>query len=280
MFELLSFLAAATLCTLGFAACLYALQRHLLFPAPKANSFLTSPHHHIQAVSIAVNGKVLRGYLARPITESSPRKGPLYFNGRRENPSSIFRALPELPDHQVLCFYYDRLGVAWRKPDEQELVSDALAVLDWWAQQSAIPVERISLAGRSLGSGIAVQVAAARRICRLVLISPHDQLINAIKHRLPWVPGAWLKDRFKSCDYIGDVCCPCLLIAGDRDNTIPISMSRALFAGWTGAFAEFAVRYCGHRGLLKRSDVHRVMAEFLGKPAASSAPVVGDSSGS
>jgi hypothetical protein len=88
-----------------------------------------------------------------------------------------------------------------------------------------------------------------------------------------------LKDRFKSCDYIGDVCCPCLLIAGDRDNTIPISMSRALFAGWTGAFAEFAVRDCGHRGLLKRSDVHRAMAEFLGAPAVSSALVVGDSSG-
>jgi pimeloyl-ACP methyl ester carboxylesterase len=252
------FMVLGALCGL-----LYAWQRHLLFPAPKRNAVLSSPHHRIESVAIRVRGKVLHGYLARPLAEPKDASGLLYFNGRRENPTSIFRALAELPDHEVLCFFYDRLGLSLRKPGEQELVEDACAVLDWWACERGMPAGRISVAGRSLGSGIAVQVAAARTVRRLVLVSPHDRLISAVQARLPWVSSAWLKDSFDSSAHIGRVHCPCLLIAGDRDKTIPIEASRALFAGWKGSLTEFLVPGAGHRGLLKRSDVHRALAAFL-----------------
>jgi uncharacterized protein len=242
---------------------LVALQRHVLFPPPKPNAVLSSPHHVIREVTIPVNGKLLRGLCAHPATGTAATRSLLYFNGRREHPTSVFRVLPETPDLSVLCFFYDRLGLSWRKPGEQELVADGIAVFDWWARESAMEASRISVAGRSLGSGIAVQVAAARPIRQLVVLSPPDRLIAAIHARLPWVPHWWLRDGFRSCDHIARVRCPCLLIVADHDATVPPDVSRALFARWDGSLTEFVVRGCSHRGVMKRQEVHRALADFV-----------------
>ena len=241
----------------------YAFQRQLLFPAPKQNVVLTSAHHRIEAVRIALDDKVLCGYLARPVSEQEPARGLLYFNGRRENPTSIFRALADMPDHAVLCFYQDGLGLSWRKPGEAQLIADGCAVLDWWTREQGLLLDHISVAGRSLGSGIAVQVATLRPINRLLLISPHDRLISAIRTISRWVPSWWLKDKFDSIAHMPNVTCPCLLVVGERDRTIPLASSRALFAGWNGALTEHLVRDAGHRGLLKRRDVQRVLGAFV-----------------
>ena len=253
----------AVLLALAAALLMYGLQRHMLFPASKPLDVPHSPHHLIRAVDIPVNGKVLRGHVAIPTREPGVRQGLLYFNGRRENPRSIFRALAALPGHHVLCFSYDRLGLAWRKPGERELMADNLAVLDWWASECGIAIEHIAVAGRSLGSGFAVQAAAARPVRRLALISPFDQLLTAVRRSMPWVPRWWLRDKFDSRDHIGQVRCACLLIVGDEDTTIPAAASRALFDSWTGRLSEFVVRQSGHRGVLKRADVHQALADFL-----------------
>ncbi|HEY4079355.1 MAG TPA: alpha/beta fold hydrolase [Burkholderiaceae bacterium] len=254
-------LALVVLLVLGVLP--YAFQRQLIFPASKKQLVLESPHHHIEALTIAVNGKLLRGYLARPHGHQQAANGLLYFNGRRENPTSIFRVLEHMPNHEVLCFYQRGLGLGWAKPGEAQLVADACAVLDWWTQERALPLERITIGGRSLGSGIAVQVAAQRAIQRLVLISPHDRLISAIRVIVPGMPAWWLKDRFESIAHMPRVNCPCLLVIGDHDRTIPVAVSRALFAGWPGALDEHLVPGGNHRGLLKRGDVQRVVGEFV-----------------
>jgi len=253
----------AVLFALAAAACMVGLQRHMLFPASKPLAVTDSPHHLIHAIDIPANGKVLRGHVAVPIDEPSVRRGLLYFNGRRENPRSIFRALAALPGHHVLCFSYDRLGLAWRKPGERELMADNLAVLDWWVKEGGIAIEHITVAGRSLGSGFAVQAAAARPVRGLALISPFDQLLTAVRSSMPWVPRWCLRDKFDSRDHIKQVRCACLLIVGDADTTIPAAASRALFDSWPGHLSEFVVRQSGHRGVLKRADVHGALADFL-----------------
>jgi hypothetical protein len=154
-----------------------AFQRHLLSPKPKANAVLATPHHAIQAASIPMNGQVLRGSLARSRTGAA-KLGPMSFHCRHEHPVSVFRSL------QAFCFFRDRLGPSWHEPNEQEPVCDGIAVLDWWAQTGTMPIGSISLAGRILGSGIAVQVAAARSVRRLALLPPHDHLISAVRARL------------------------------------------------------------------------------------------------
>jgi hypothetical protein len=199
----------------------------------------------------------------------------VFFNGRREHPTSIFRALAELPNLSVLCFFYDGLGWSWRKPSESELVADAVAVLDAWSQHIGIPVQQIGIVGRSLGSGLAVQVAAARPVHRLALISPYDQLASALQARLPRLPRAWLawwlRDAFDARRHMADVRCPCFLVVGEQDRTVPARASRTLFEAWPGPFTELALPDSGHRGILKRADVHRALGRFFSQTAPENA---------
>ncbi len=266
---------------------LYAFQRHLLWPELKTHAVLAAPSHHIEAVEIPVGDRRLQGWRASPRGATGPTgpTGPaavqtvrppghtpsgmatgalLYFNGRREHPTSIFRALAEMPGQEVLCWHYPGLGRRLRKPTEGERVADSLAVLDWWAAQCGRPTQAIDLAGRSLGSGLAVQVAAARPVRRLVLISPHDRLLSALQAHLPFWPARWMKDPYESRHHIARVKAPCLLVVGERDRTIPPQASRALFARWPGELCELALPDAGHRGLLRRRDVHCALARFLG----------------
>ena len=272
----------------------YAWQRHLLFPAPKRNAVMHAPNHTITTFTLAANGKRLHAVCAMPLgptaalrsentSEAAALSSPnaasasiVFFNGRREHPTSLFRALADLPHQSVLCFFYDGLGWSWRKPSERELVADGLAVLDAWAQHIGVPVERIGIVGRSLGSGLAVQVAAARPVQRLALISPYDRLASAVHARLPWLPRIWLelwlRDAFDARRHIDSVRCPCMLVVGEQDRTAPAAASRALFDGWPGTLTELALPDSGHRGILKRADVHRALGRFFAHatPASSS----------
>lgn len=246
---------------------LYLLQRWLLYPPPKRNAVTTALNHHVQELRIPVGQRQLRAYLATPHQPTPKAQGLVYFNGRREHPTSIFRALHALPDHHVLCFHYDQWGLTWRKPTEAQLVDDALAVLDWFARSHQLPLPRLAVAGRSLGSGIAVQVAAQRPVARLALISPHDRLISAVRVKLPGLPQWMLKDRFDSVAHIRAVRCPCLLVVGEQDRAIPPALSDNLMRAWHGHCTPYRVADAGHRGLLRRHDVHTALARFLHPPS-------------
>lgn len=259
-------LAGAAALALLFLALLLAFQRHALFPRSKPNAVLHAPTHLIRQVQIAVPGARLRGWLAEPegggTNETDPARGVLYFNGRREHPTSIFHCLHGMPDVRVLGFHYRGLGLSWRKPDEARLVADALAVLDWMLAHGGLAPGDITIVGRSLGSGIAVAVAAARPVRQLVLVSPFERLLSAVRLRLPFVRAWMLKDHFRSTDHMQRIRCPVLLVVGERDRTVPPALSRRLLAGWSGHGQEYALPDMGHRGLLRDARVQQRLAAF------------------
>ncbi|MCX7250347.1 MAG: alpha/beta hydrolase [Burkholderiales bacterium] len=271
---LLPLLLLAIALTLALLTLPLALQRNLLFPAPKKNAVLTSSSHRIEALAIPVGGRSLRAYLASPIDAPTRRSGLLYFNGRREHPTSIFRCLGQMPGQHLLCFHYEKLGPSLRKPDEARLVADGLAMLDWLSSTMALDPSELAIAGRSLGSGIAIQVCALRPVRRLVLVSPYGRLIEPVRAALPFMREWMLKDQFRSVEHIERVACPTLLVLGERDQTVPAAASRRLFRAWPGELSECAIAHSGHRGLLKRPEVQRAIAEFC-RPDRSGQPAPG-----
>ena len=255
-------LSLLLLFVIGLLALPLAFQRHLLFPAPKRNAVLTSRSHRIEALAIPVGGRLLHAYLASPMGMPSQRSGLLYFNGRHEHPTSIFRCLEQMPGQHLLCFHYEKMGPALGKPGEARLVADGLAMLDWFASTLGLETAAIAVAGRSLGSGIAVQVCAGRRVRRLVLVSPYGRLIEPVRAALPWAREWMLKDKFRSIEHVRRVTCPVLLVLGERDQTVPAADSRRLFRGWPGELSEFALAHGGHRGLLRQPEVQCAIGEF------------------
>lgn len=136
-------------------------------------------------------------------------------------------------------------------------------MLDWLVGQLKLPSDAIFIAGRSLGSGVAVQVASAQNVAGLILISPYDRLINVVRMRIRFFPETLLQDKFESTGHIKGVQCPVLVIFGEKDTTVPPMLSQNLFTEWTGHHLEHCVPEGGHRGLLRYASVESAIANFL-----------------
>jgi pimeloyl-ACP methyl ester carboxylesterase len=187
----------------------------------------------------------------------------VYFNGRRESPTTIFRFLAVMKNQVVVVFNYRGLGPSSGTPCEETLVSDGLYVIDWLSAETRLPLSAMVIIGRSLGSGIAIQVAAARAPAGLILISPFDSLINVIRQRLGFFPNFLLQDKFNSTLHIQRLSCKILSITGACDSTIPTALSAALFRQWPGELIEHRVAAGQHRGLLRHPCVEQAIAAFL-----------------
>ncbi len=116
------------------------------------------------------------------------------------------------------------------RPTETGLLEDARAARAWLATRDDVDPERLVYFGESLGSGVAVALAAEQPPAALVLRSPFTSLADVGRLHFPLLPvRTMLKDRFPSIERIGSVGCPVLIVAGDRDTIVPVGLSRRLF---------------------------------------------------
>jgi hypothetical protein len=130
----------------------------------------------------------------------------------------------------VLLFDYRGYGGNPGTPSEAGLILDARAARASLAARPGVAADRIVYFGESLGSGVAVALAAEYPPAALVLRSPFTSLVDVARVHYPFLPvRLLLRDRFRSDRHIGRVRSPLLVIAGDRDSIIPYTQSRRLF---------------------------------------------------
>jgi fermentation-respiration switch protein FrsA (DUF1100 family) len=114
-------------------------------------------------------------------------------------------------------------------PSEDHIVSDSLMAYDQLKHLGPHD-EDIVVYGESLGTGVAVQVAANRHPGGLVLESPFTSIVDVGSYLYPYLPVyVLLRDRFESIRYIGKVTAPLLMLHGEDDNIVPVRFGRKLF---------------------------------------------------
>jgi fermentation-respiration switch protein FrsA (DUF1100 family) len=114
-------------------------------------------------------------------------------------------------------------------PSEHGLLSDAAAAYAFTAARYG--ADRIVLWGFSLGSGVAVALAADRRVGRLILEAPYTSIADIAAAAFPILPVRWLlRDQFHSDERIVRVTAPLLIMHGGGDSTISIAFGERLFA--------------------------------------------------
>ena len=87
----------------------------------------------------------------------------------------------------------------------------------------------VSVVGRSLGSGVAVQLASGRDVSRLALVTPFDSLVNVARTHFQWLPvGLLMLDRFDSAREAPAIAADVLVIIAEADEIIPRGRSDAL----------------------------------------------------
>lgn len=85
--------------------------------------------------------------------------------------------------------------------------------------------------GFSLGSGVAVALAAEQPVGKLILEAPYTSIADVAASAFPMLPVRWLvRDQFHSDRRIARVTAPLLIMHGVRDPTIPLRFGERLFA--------------------------------------------------
>jgi len=145
-------------------------------------------------------------------------------------------------------------------PSEPGLFADGEAALDFLAGEG-IGSDSIVLWGESLGSGVAVYLAANRKIAGLILEAPFTSVAAAAQRHYPFVPAARLvRDRFDSLSRISRVTAPLLVLHGERDMIVPVCHGRALLDAATGPKEGWFSPEAGHLNLAQFGALEAAMS--------------------
>lgn len=186
---------------------------------------------------------------------SGPAGGPLviYFGGNAEDVSWMLAHAGEVPGAGWLLVDYRGYGSSAGAPSEKALVADALAWFDHAATLPGVDRSRVIAFGRSLGSGVAVQLAAQRPVRALVLATPYDSLAAVARHYYWYLPVDWmLRHRFDSDRLAPGLRQPLLALIAERDEVIPPARAEALVQAWGGPTRRVLLSGAGHNS----SDAH------------------------
>jgi uncharacterized protein len=219
---------------LGYAgsfAALFLLQRSFLFPIPQtgrtppAAAGFPKAEEHI--LTTADGEKIIVWHV--PAKPGHPVV--LYFHGNGDFLAGFFGRF-----HDLIADGTGVVGLSYRgyagssgQPSEQGLLQDAAAAYAFTIARYS--PDRIVVWGFSLGTGVAVALAAEQPVGRLILEAPYTSIADVAASAFPIFPVRLvLKDPLHSDRRIARVKVPLLVMHGARDPAIPIALGERLFA--------------------------------------------------
>lgn len=255
----------------GAGAALWAFQDRLIYfpdpapPPPPAALGL----HEVRAVELrTADGVALLAWHLPPARPDAPVL--LYLHG---NGGSLLHRAVRMQRFRELG--WGALLVQWRgyggnagAPSEAGLAEDARAGLRA-LQEAGVPASRIVPWGESLGTALAIRLAAEQpeAVGALVLESPFTSMLDLARRHYPLLPsGLLLRDRFDSLSRIGTVRVPMLILQGGRDTLVPPEMGRRLAASASAPVEVWEAPDAGHNELGQAgafAQVQRFMARHV-----------------
>jgi hypothetical protein len=111
-------------------------------------------------------------------------------------------------------------------PTEANNVADARLAYQALLREG-VPPKSIIVYGESLGSGIAVRIAAELPVGGVILDAPYTSIVDIAAKAYPFLPVRLLLiDRYETTKYIAGVKVPLLILHGERDTVVPVAMGR------------------------------------------------------
>jgi fermentation-respiration switch protein FrsA (DUF1100 family) len=245
--------AALVAAYLAALAALYVFQRRLMyFPnaaevAPASAGLPAATPRHLTTA----DGETLLAWYVAP---AAGKPLILYFHGNGgglDLRGERFAALTAGGDG-LLAVEYRGYGGSTGTPSEAGLLADGEATYAE-ALRLGFPPTRIVLMGESLGTGVAIALAARHAATAVVLDSPYASIAEVAAWRFPMFPvRALIKDAFASDARITSVRAPLLMVHGSRDAVVPIRFGEKLFALANSPKQFIRVEGAGHLALGSR----------------------------
>jgi uncharacterized protein len=183
----------------------------------------------------------------------------IFFGGNGDTAALQLPSLVEtFPDRAIYLLNYRGYGGSSGQPTEEALQADALVLFDHVSEKH----QDIIVIGRSLGSGIAIRVAAQRPASLLILVTPFSSVLEIAERQFPYFPVRWLLvDKYESWRYASDVHAPALLIAADRDEVVPRSSTEELYAHFRrGVASLMVIPNADHNSIMGNTEYVRALA--------------------
>jgi len=242
---------------LGYVAMglfLYIYQRDFLyFPTPE----LSTPYTEMLLQNEGESLKII-------VLNKGHKNAILYFGGNAESmaQSSDYIA-QQFPEFTVYLMNYRGYGGSTGSSSEEGLYSDALKLYDTIKPQH----NRISIGGRSLGSGIAVYVAAYRKVSKLALITPFDSIVNVAQGMYPIYPVSFLlHDQYDSLSRIKKIRAKTFIIIAQNDRVITSERTQQLIDAFDPAQLKVTmIKNRGHMDISSDARYYKIMQEFIGE---------------
>jgi len=163
----------------------------------------------------------------------------------------------------VLYLSWRGYGGSTGQPSEHGLLVDANAAYDWLTAKGVSP-DKLVLVGESLGSGVAVQLAASRPVAAVALEAPYTSMVDVARSHYGWLPvGLLLLDRFDSIDAIAKVRAPLIIFHGDADPIVPFALGKRLFEAAPGPKRFVAIPGGTHESIFEEATWAQEVAFFL-----------------
>jgi uncharacterized protein len=163
----------------------------------------------------------------------------LYFHGNAGDLSGWQYVTEDFTDQGFSIFIIDYRGYGKSSGtvSEKGFYQDAEAAFQYLINERKISSKQIVVYGRSIGSGVAVELASKHKLRGLILESPYSSFGTLANQKVPFFfPGLYLRTNFNNLAKINNVECPVIMVHGTLDTLIPPSHTEALFAKRTGKF--------------------------------------------
>ena len=254
---------AAIAALLYLAVCLLMLlqQRKLMYWPQRTRVEAAQTNFALQR-----GDAVLRGWQSHP-GPMPATDAAIYLGGNAEAiQDNLARLRAWLPTHSLYLLAYRGYGASDGTPTQAALEQDAIALFD--EVQRRHPDGRIAVIGRSLGSGVAAALAAARPVAQLVLITPFDSMLNTVRDHYHWLPVALLlHDRYPSAEWLQRYAGPMLVLRAGQDDLVLPARTDALLQplqGRNGPPVQVAVfAEANHFNILDAPGLGTVLGRFV-----------------
>lgn len=250
---------------LAFGLLLYQVQDRILFqPVTLSHqqSFDFSIPHEDILIPLNEEDSL---HMVRFLPAVTPSKGTvLYFHGNKKHIGWYARYMPYFTKHgyEVLMIDYPGYGKSRGKLTEQKLYDWAKIVYQIARKRHG--VDSILIYGKSMGTGIAAQLAASRDCKALMLETPYYDFPSVLIHYLPIYPiRKMLHYQLPTYKYLPEVTAPITILHGTNDWTVSYSNAKKLASLLTPKDQLITIKGGSHNNLFEFFETKKTLDSLL-----------------
>ncbi len=270
MYVILGLLAYVVWCIV-----LYSYQDHLVWPAELAQPQEPKPKN-AESISLPIErgGSVESWFFpAKPDESGKPAPVVIYFHGNAELIDQQDRVVQGYSKMGVSVFLpeYRGYGRSAGRPSEKDIARDMIRFYDLLIRRADVDPSRVVFHGRSVGGGVAADLATRRTPAALILECTFSSLVSmALKFG---APPFLLKHPFRTDRVVEGLDVPMLIFHGTRDTVVPVSHGRRLHKLARGStYVEYNSDHNDFPGEGNEDAYWREIQAFLVRPGVLKAP--------